>query len=130
MAADVYMECMANEIEPFYTVLGPKIQKAREHKKMTQAQLGACLIPPTTRASIANIENGKQRVLAHTLVQLARAMEIDVQELIPGSEPSVQAASPNAVARELKRKLNLGVPELRKLGVATTSSNTGNRKKA
>ncbi len=120
---------MANKIEPFYTVLGPKIQKARERKKMTQAQLGRCLTPPTTRASIANIENGKQRVLAHTFLQLARAVDIDIKELMPVTEPSAQAANPNAVARELKRKLNLGAPQLKKLVVATASSTTGGRKK-
>jgi transcriptional regulator with XRE-family HTH domain len=120
---------MVNEIEPFYVVLGPKIQKARERKKMTQAQLGRCLNPPTTRASIANIENGKQRVLAHTFVQLARAMDIKIQELMPANEPAGEAASPKSVARELKRKLNLAAPELKKLGVAPSPSSPSPRKK-
>jgi transcriptional regulator with XRE-family HTH domain len=119
---------MANQIEPFYTALGPTIQKARERKKMTQTQLGLCLNPPTTRASIANIENGKQRVLAHTFVQLARAMEIDIHELLPANETLVSAPSAGVVARELKRKLNLGAPQLRKLGVAAASSGSGGRK--
>lgn len=119
---------MANQIEPFYTALGPTIQKARERKKMTQTQLGRCLNPPTTRASIANIENGKQRVLAHTFVQLARAMEIDIHELLPANDALVQAPSAGAVARELKRKLNLGAPQLRKLGVAAASGSGGRKK--
>lgn len=120
---------MANQIEPFYAALGPAIQKVRERKKMTQEQLGLSLKPPTTRASIANIESGKQRVLAHTFVQLADAMEIDVRELLAATETAVPAPSAGAVARELKRKLNLGAPQLRKLGVATASPASGSRKK-
>jgi transcriptional regulator with XRE-family HTH domain len=107
---------MTAKIEPFYAELGAKIQKTRAGK-MTQAQLGQALNPSATRASIANIENGKQRVLVHTLMQLARAMDVGVQELLPSlGEPS--PATTKDVARELKRKLNLGARQLRKLGIA------------
>jgi transcriptional regulator with XRE-family HTH domain len=36
-----------------------------------------------TRSSIANIENGKQRVLLHQLVQFAEALRTNVEALIP-----------------------------------------------
>jgi transcriptional regulator with XRE-family HTH domain len=109
---------MANKIEPFYKILGSKIQQAREGQKITQAQIGLRLNPPSTRASIANIENGKQRVLLHTFVQLAKALAVDIQELMPAVEASVETASPKDVERELKRKLNLAAPQLKKLAVA------------
>ncbi len=51
----------------FRSPAGIKLHGFREQRKMTQAQLGLVLNPPATRASIANIENGKQRVLVHTL---------------------------------------------------------------
>ena len=86
---------------------------------MTQAQLGLALVPPSTRASIANIENGKQRVLVHTLVQLARTLETKVEKLIPFEAPPGQA-NLSDVENELKRKLNLAAPQLRKLTVAAT----------
>lgn len=118
---------MAKKIEAFYEVLGSNIQGARDRLKMTQAQLGLSLVPPSTRASIANIENGKQRVLVHTLVQLSKTLKTEVEKLIPSEEP---AAPPNSsdVESELKRKLNLGAPQLKKLAVAARSAAPKNRK--
>jgi transcriptional regulator with XRE-family HTH domain len=43
-----------------------------------------------TRASIANIEAGKQRVLAHTLVDLASALRLTLDQLAVGAD--VEAA--------------------------------------
>jgi len=118
---------MAQKIEPFYEILGSKIQEAREERKITQAQLGLRLNPPSTRASIANIENGKQRVLVHTFVQLAKALAVDIQELMPAADQPAQAASPKDVERELRRKLNLSAPQLRRLTVAARPSSPSGR---
>jgi len=115
---------MRNKIEPFYEALGLKIQKLRENRKMTQARLGLSLRPPSTRASIANIENGKQRVLAHTLPQLARALGVELGELVPSSEGRPKTPSTIEVERELKKKLNLAGPTLKKLS-ALANENTG-----
>jgi DNA-binding XRE family transcriptional regulator len=106
---------MANKIEPFYEVLGSKIQEVREERNMTQAQLGRSLTPQSTRASIANIENGKQRVLLHTFVQLTKALDVDMKTLMPAPEPVTSAPTSADLERELRRKLNLTGPELKKL---------------
>ena len=37
------------------------IHELRAARRLTQQQLGSLLAPPVTRASIANIESGKQR---------------------------------------------------------------------
>jgi transcriptional regulator with XRE-family HTH domain len=115
---------MRKKIEPFYEGLGLKIHGIREKRNMTQAQLGLSLDPPSTRASIANIENGKQRVLAHTLSQLARSLGVEVAELVPGSEGRNRAPTAMDVERELRKKLNLAGPTLKKLS-ALTSENHG-----
>jgi transcriptional regulator with XRE-family HTH domain len=115
---------MPKKIEPFYEALGQKIQKIREDRKMTQAQLGLLLDPPSTRASIANIENGKQRVLAHTLSQLARSLKVEVVELIPVSIDRDKIPSATEVERELRRKLNLAGSTLKKL-TALTNEHSG-----
>jgi transcriptional regulator with XRE-family HTH domain len=120
---------MAKKIEPFYATLGANIRGARDRLTMTQAQLGSGLAPPSTRASIANIENGKQRVLVHTLVQLARALETKVEKLIP-SEATVGQPTLSDVEDELKRKLNLAAPQLRKLTLAADPAAPKKRKKA
>jgi transcriptional regulator with XRE-family HTH domain len=72
--------------ERFYRTLGETIRKRRDALGLTQAQLGARLNPPMTRASIANIEAGKQRVLAHTLVDLASALSAKLDELTAGAD--------------------------------------------
>jgi transcriptional regulator with XRE-family HTH domain len=74
---------MATRIEPFYGELGSRIRRVRESKSVSQAALGRQLHPPVTRASIANIENAKQRVLSHTLVDIAAVLEVGVADLLP-----------------------------------------------
>ena len=118
---------MAKKIEAFYEVLGSNIQRARDRLKMTQAQLGSALVPPSTRASIANIENGKQRVLVHTLVQFARTLETKVEKLIPLETPAERPALMD-VENELKRKLNLAAPQLRRLTIAANPAVPKKRK--
>jgi len=120
---------MPNNIEPFYGALGAKIQEARG-AKMTQAQLGRSLTPQSTRASIANIENGKQRVLLHTFVQLAKVLDVDMKDLLPASEPVLQSPSSKDVERELSRKLNLAAPQLKKLASATSRVTSTRRARA
>lgn len=74
---------MAPQIEPFYAEVGRRIQHLRARAGLTQDGLGARLQPRMTRASIANIEAGKQRVLAKTLVDLSSALSVEVSELLP-----------------------------------------------
>jgi transcriptional regulator with XRE-family HTH domain len=120
---------MAKKIEVLYEALGANIQSARERLKMTQAQLGSSLTPPSTRASIANIENGKQRVLVHTLVQMSKMLETAVEKLLPAEGPKAHATLMD-VENELKRKLNLNPHELKKLTGATSPAPPKNRTRA
>lgn len=103
-----------NNVEPFYVEVGRRIQNLRNTLGMTQEFLGNQLEPKVTRASIANIETGKQRILAHTLVQLANALGVKVEELIPSSQPKKRQVSAN-VESELAQKLSLPNNELKKL---------------
>jgi transcriptional regulator with XRE-family HTH domain len=89
------------EIEPFYKELGRNIQTRRLRAGLSQEKLGAALRPRVTRASIANIEGGKQRILTHTLVQLAAALEVDVSLLIPKDENLRRAAAPSQLEAQL-----------------------------
>ena len=98
---------MPPAIEPIYADLGRRIQRRRLERRMTQEQLGAQLVPPVTRASIANIETGKQRVLVHTLIRVAELFEVELAGLLPGQGSSQVAASPATIQRELQRKLEL-----------------------
>ncbi len=110
---------MSTLIEPFYKVLGQRIQDLRLRRGMSQQQLGLLLLPRTTRASIGNIESGKQRVLSHTLVQIARVLDIGVDKLLPDEQRAGggDTARPDAdaVRRELKEKLRLSQKDLQRL---------------
>jgi len=106
---------MATDIEPFYQDLGRRIFELRRKIGLTQEKLGSMLKPSATRASIANIETGKQRVLAHTLLQLARGLQVEVVDLL-NIRPETTGSAGASVARELQSKLGLPSGELRRLG--------------
>lgn len=55
-----------------YGQLGRKVAAARKSRGMTQADLAARI--STTRASIANIETGRQRVMLHDVFALVEAL--------------------------------------------------------
>ena len=70
-----------DENERFYRDLGSNIRKIRELKKISQVALAEAL--SLNRTSITNIENGKQRILVHTLCQMAVFMKVEISNLIP-----------------------------------------------
>jgi len=65
----------------FYTALGQRIAEARQRQRMTQEALASDI--SLTRTSVVNIERGKQQLLLHTLVQIARALKVSPTDLIP-----------------------------------------------
>jgi transcriptional regulator with XRE-family HTH domain len=95
--------------EPFYEDLGRRIARLRQQRGLTQEALGALMRPQMTRASLANIETGQQRVLAHTFVQLAEALSCDLDTLAGGREDRTPQS--DVVQRELERKLKDQIPK-------------------
>jgi len=93
----------ATKIEPFYAELGRSIQAQRTKLGLSQESLGAALEPKVTRASIANIEAGKQRILTHTLVQLADALGLDISQIIPKNEHVRKASAPTRLEAQLSK---------------------------
>lgn len=93
--------------EPFYRHLGERIARARLAKNMSQATLAETLAPRLTRASIANIEMGKQRVMAHALIQIAGALDLDLNELVNSLSNSPSPPG-EQIAQELRQKLPEG----------------------
>jgi DNA-binding XRE family transcriptional regulator len=64
----------------YYVALGRQIATIR-HSKMTQEDLARTI--SLTRTSVINIEKGRQQLLVHTLVDIARALGVPVTELLP-----------------------------------------------
>lgn len=71
-------------IQPVYEDIGRRIRLFRESQGLTQAELAEA--SALTRTSIVNIERGRQRFLVHTLIDLARVLRIDPQDLLPAGE--------------------------------------------
>jgi transcriptional regulator with XRE-family HTH domain len=97
-------------IEPFYPELGRRIQAARERAGLSQADVARRLTPPMTRASIANMENGKQRVLCHTLVALSEVLAVAPASLL--EDTVAEPAAPRLISTpdiwtELERKVGV-----------------------
>ena len=76
---------MTKEIEPCYRALGARIEHIRKVLGLTQHDLAARL--KLTRASIANIETGRQRVLMHTCDEIAAALGTTTRGLMKGVWP-------------------------------------------
>lgn len=107
---------MATQIEPFYLDLGKLIQGFRIRAEMTQAVLGSRLRPTATRANVANIENGKQRVLVHTLVEIADALGVQLVDLIP--KTSNRKSPPPSLENELAEKLSISKHKARQMATS------------
>lgn len=79
-------------ITNLYTAIGARLAEARQQRGIRQADLAGAV--GLTRASIANIENGAQRIQVHTLIAAAQALGIDPADLITkaleGGTPLVQ----------------------------------------
>jgi transcriptional regulator with XRE-family HTH domain len=107
------------KIEPFYEAVGRRIQSRRAELGISQGNLGRKLNPQMTRASIANIEAGQQRVLAHTLIQLANALEMDLMSLIPPAS-QVQQIPARTVEEALAKNLRLPQKQIKELTARLT----------
>jgi transcriptional regulator with XRE-family HTH domain len=103
-------------MEPVYEEFGRQVRRRRTALGWSQARLGAALRPSLTRASIANIEAGQQRVLLHTALDLATSLEVALPELL-GSADSALTQGPDsaALAAEFASKLPISSDQARSL---------------
>lgn len=72
---------MRRRKQVFYWILGNAIMRARIAAGLTQAKLAARV--GLSRASITNIEVGRQVVQAHTLATLAEALSVEAATILP-----------------------------------------------
>jgi transcriptional regulator with XRE-family HTH domain len=69
------------ENQPFYKELGSQIKVARQKSRLTQESLAEKV--SLTRTTITNIEKGRQQLLVHTLVDIAKALNVSLDFLLP-----------------------------------------------
>lgn len=73
-----------SEAKTFYAELGSRIRTVREKSGLTQEALSSLV--SLTRTSITNIEKGRQKLLVHTLVDIAAALNVAPEALLPQSQ--------------------------------------------
>lgn len=66
---------------PIYAALGDLVRKHRESQEMSQVSLAKRV--GLSRASVANIEKGRQRIPLHHLYRLAHALGVNAHTLLP-----------------------------------------------
>ncbi len=65
----------------FYRDVGQRVRNARKKSGMTQKSLASKVL--LSRASITNLEMGRQKLMLHTLVDIASELHVPPDDLIP-----------------------------------------------
>lgn len=71
-----------------YVQIGQLIAKRRKSVGLSQADVAASV--GLTRTSISNIETGRQKMLVHTLLDIADALEVPAASLLPSHAEDAQ----------------------------------------
>lgn len=88
-----------------YSRLGQRVRHHREMIGLCQAEVGIAV--GLSRASIANIETGRQRIPVHHLYRLAHALGVDVDALLPATTEEPRAT----IDREIRSAVPLSKRE-------------------
>lgn len=102
---------MPTAVEPVYKDIGRRIENARSGRGLSQSDVARQLARPVTRAAVSNMEGGRQRILVHVLLDIARVLQTDVRELLPPQREQVDSQSleaalvANGVSSDLARKI-------------------------
>lgn len=106
------------KFEEFYAELGRRIRERREKSGITQEVLASKVA--LTRTSVTNIEKGRQKILVHMLVDIAKALEVSPELLLPSRLQTnvlqeVQSNEPKQLAQpgELEQLLKDRTPQER-----------------
>ena len=104
-----------------YLRFGALVRRHRQRLGASQADIAVAI--GLSRASVANIETGRQHIPIHHLYRLARALEVDVHALLPknadGKTPTVN--------REIQSSLELSESEHKEVAQVLGLINDGSR---
>lgn len=90
--------CSPMAVEPIYKSIGAIIRGKRRGNELPQEALAGRL--GISRATLANIETGRQRVLVHQLYALAEALAVKPQDFLPPPHDGVSAGDGAALKIE------------------------------
>jgi transcriptional regulator with XRE-family HTH domain len=87
--------------QAFYESVGRLIREERKGQECTQEKLAKAT--SLSRVSITNIESGKQRVPLHTLADIAEALKVPIEKLIPSGKVSFRTIRQKVDTKEIER---------------------------
>lgn len=91
-----------------YTETGRLIRDSRKATGVSQGRLAASV--GLSRTSITNIERGRQKILLHTLVDIAKALGVDLHSLLPtrggGMSATLESHLPKDVSPNLRKLIS------------------------
>lgn len=102
-------------IRKVYADFGMRVRKRRAELGLTQSVLAEQI--GLTRASIANIEAGRQTVLLHQFIDLVHALECDPLLLLPADDRGIDL-QPDKLPQDLPTEVQRFVGELSRRQVA------------
>lgn len=80
-----------------YRVIGATIASRRKRMRLRQAEVAEKI--GLTRASLANIEKGRQKIMLHQIYRIATALDADsITELVPKAFSFEQSSGPVRLA--------------------------------
>jgi DNA-binding XRE family transcriptional regulator len=91
------------DIDELYRHIGFKIREARENANLSQAALAKSL--DMSRASIVNIEAGRQRAPVHVIWQIADKVGTKISQLIPNQSESKESSNPATLDPQIYERL-------------------------
>jgi transcriptional regulator with XRE-family HTH domain len=115
-----------SESAPIYVELGKRIRAARKGKRLTQARLAE--VVSLTRTSITNIEKGRQKLLIHTLYDLAGALGVSPRDLLPEENGQLVDGVENQLPKDLSDKERSWLKAVMKDGSSYDDSKENNPK--
>ena len=102
--------------DAIYKIVGDRIRARRKTLGMTQSQLAQRL--EISRASLANIETGRQSVLIHNLYSIANAIDLSPESLLPAvkvesakSDPEI-IELPGDLKSDQKKQIELAIASI------------------
>lgn len=85
---NVFRHLREMDSQEIYRSLGDRIRRYRKGIRLTQAQAAAQI--GISRASLANIEAGRQQILVHHLYAIALALQLDSPEVLLASSTAAR----------------------------------------
>ena len=93
------------DFDELYRELGRRIRQARERNSEGLSQDALAKQLGISRASVVNIEAGRQRAPLHLLWQIAQLLETDLTSLIPRNEELLAPAIHERIDKEMIKKI-------------------------